>query len=56
MWLMATDAQVAEWLRSAPRALEPTEVSRLVAARDAQLGEYVPHGGTVHHGAEESRH
>jgi hypothetical protein len=54
-WLKASDAEVAEWLRSAPRRLSQADVDALVGARDSELGEYVPHGGVVHHVAGESR-
>lgn len=55
VFLGLSDAVVAEWLRSATRVRSQAEVDRLVTARDAELGEYVPHGGVVHHVAGESR-
>lgn len=54
-WVAASDADVAEALRSAPRGLSQQEVDRLVRERDAERGEYVPHGGSVHHVPGESR-
>lgn len=53
---MTTEEQWAEYLKSLPRVLGQAEVDELVAERDRQLGPYVPHGGEVHHYAEESRH
>lgn len=55
VFLGLSDFEVAEWLRSAPRGLSQTDVDALVSARDADVGEYVPHGGVVHHVAGESR-
>jgi Ca2+-binding EF-hand superfamily protein len=53
---VSTDEEFTEFLRSLPRAVPPAEVERMVAVRDAEQGLYVPHGGEVHHYADESRH
>ncbi len=51
-----TDQEFAAFLRSLPRELPEEEVEHIEHAHDAVRGRYVPHGGTVHHYADESRH
>lgn len=54
--MIMTDTEFAAWLRSYPREKSPEQVERDERAHDAKQGLYIPHGGSVHHGAEESRH
>lgn len=46
----------AAFLRSVPRVKSPEQVADAVRLRDVETGEYVPHGGFVHHSPDESRH
>lgn len=53
---MTTEREFAEYLRSLPREIPPTEVEHIEREHDAERGPYVPHGGGMHHFADESRH
>jgi len=51
-----TDQEFADWLKSVPRERTWEEVELAIIQRDAEQGQYIPHGGIVHHARQESRH
>lgn len=51
-----SDQEFAEFLKSLPREKSEAEVEDIERQHDAERGLYIPHGLSVHHLADESRH